>query len=182
MKKINVTKEQYTTILLLLMIFVFGGVFGFIYEELFYRIDLGHFVKRGTTLGPWIPIYGFGAVSIVLATERLKKNPFLVFLTAAAVSGIIEFATGYLLLHSLEIRLWDYNVEIWNWCNVGGYVCLRSILFFGISALFLQYIVQPVLLELCRKSEKVVSGITGTMAVLFTIDILGALVRLLKIR
>ena len=38
--------------LLLLMVFTTGGIFGFIYELLFYRIDLGHFVKRGITFPP----------------------------------------------------------------------------------------------------------------------------------
>ena len=69
MKLINRLKElnnkQYgfdktTKILIILLIFTFGGIFGFIYETFFYRIDLGYFVKRGTTFGPWIPIYGFG--------------------------------------------------------------------------------------------------------------------------
>ena len=45
---------------LLLLVFAFGGIFGFIYEEIFYYFDLGEWVKRGTTFGPWIPIYGFG--------------------------------------------------------------------------------------------------------------------------
>ena len=49
---------------LLMLIFAFGGIFGFIYEEIFYRFDLGEWVKRGTTFGPWIPIYGFGCLLI----------------------------------------------------------------------------------------------------------------------
>ena len=62
---------------LLLLIFVFGGFFGFLYEELFYLIDLGYLVKRGTTFGPWIPIYGFGALFIVLITTRFNQIPRL---------------------------------------------------------------------------------------------------------
>ncbi len=37
-----------------------GGIFGFIYEEIFYRIDFGYFVKRGTAFGPWI-LFTFAA-------------------------------------------------------------------------------------------------------------------------
>ena len=51
--------DKWTIGMIVLLIFTFGGIFGFIYETLFYRIDLGYFVKRGTTYGPWIPIYGF---------------------------------------------------------------------------------------------------------------------------
>ncbi len=71
MKLINSLKElnnkeyrfdKWTIAMILLLIFTFSGIFGFIYETLFYRIDLGYFVKRGTTYGPWIPIYAYGRV------------------------------------------------------------------------------------------------------------------------
>ncbi len=44
--------------------------------------------------------------------------------------GLLEFIVGYLLLHISHIRLWDYNTEILNYGNIGGYICLRSVLFF----------------------------------------------------
>ena len=128
---------------LLMLIFAFGGVFGFIYEEIFYRFDLGEWVKRGTTFGPWIPIYGFGAILILGLTYKVRKNPFLVFLLATVSSGILELATGWVLLTLLGVRLWNYDEEILNWGNIGGFVCARSVLFFGISGLFLRYAVVP---------------------------------------
>ena len=69
-----------------LLLFAVGGIYGFIYEEIFYRIDLGYFVKRGTTFGPWIPIYGFGAIIIMYLIKRIKDKPILVF--TAAVVGV----------------------------------------------------------------------------------------------
>ena len=36
-----------TTINILILIMILSGIFGFIYEMFFYRIDLGYFVKRG---------------------------------------------------------------------------------------------------------------------------------------
>ena len=98
---------------LLILIMVFSGVFGFIYEVLFYRIDLGYFTKRGSSYGPWIPIYVFG---------------------------------GWVLYEIFHTRLWDYNTEIWNWGNIKGYVCFRSVLFFGISGVLLVYMVIPMLI------------------------------------
>jgi uncharacterized membrane protein len=118
---------------LLILIMAFSGVFGFIYEELFYRIDLGYFVKRGSTFGPWIPIYVFGGAAFTMLVYRFKDNPLLVFLLCVLVSGIMEFVTGYVLYHMFNTRLWDYNTEIWNFGNIGGYICLRSVLFFGLS-------------------------------------------------
>ena len=127
------------------MSFTVSGIFGFLYEELFYRIDLGYFVKRGSGFGPWIDIYGLGGVAILLATERIRNKPWLVFLTSAVLSGTMEFAAGFLIFHLFHARPWDYNVEIWNWGNIGGYVCARSVLVFALSALLLQYLIRPAL-------------------------------------
>ncbi len=139
---------------LLMLIFSFGGIFGFIYELFFYRIDLGEWVKRGTTFGPWIPIYGFGAVLILLLTRRVKDRPLIVFLLATVLSGLVELATGYVLFHFFGVRLWDYNVEIWNWGNIGGYVCARSVLFFGVSGLFLRFLIVPLFTKLESKMHR----------------------------
>lgn len=159
--------------LLMLMVFSFGGIFGFIYEELFYRIDLGYFVKRGTTFGPWIPIYGFGAVLILLTANRFRHRPATVFLVSAAVCGLLEYITGLVLLRMGGIRLWDYNTEIWNWGNLGGFVCARSVVFFGFSALLLLYVVCPLLLRL-RKTigTPAFRAIAVGSACLFAFDIL----------
>lgn len=160
-------------LLLLAMIFAFGGVFGFIYEELFYRVDLGYWEKRGSTFGPWIPIYGFGALLIVISTAKLRRKPVLLFLTATAVCGILEFATGWVLLHFFNTRLWDYNVEMWNWGNIGGYICLRSVAFFGVSALFLQYVVVPLLDKLSQRCNTYLLRFAALLpGVLFLLDML----------
>ena len=109
--KISISEKK-DKLLILFLIFTFGGIFGFIYEALFYLIDLGYLVKRGTTFGPWIPIYGFGAILIIITTNRIRRFPVAVFAVAAIVSGILEFVTGYVLLHIQGVRLWDYNTEI----------------------------------------------------------------------
>ena len=118
---------------LLILTMVFSGVFGFVYEELFYRIDLGYFVKRGSTFGPWIPIYFFGGAMFALLATRMRANPLLVFVLCTVSSGILEYAVGSILYNVFHTRLWDYNTEIWNWGNINGYICARSVLFFGIS-------------------------------------------------
>lgn len=167
----RIKSEQLNRLMPLFLAFSFGGVFGFIYEEIFYYIDLGYLTKRGITFGPWIPIYGFGAVFIILATNKLRKYPPAVCAVSMVVSGLLEFITGYVIYHLKGIRLWDYNVEIWNWGNIGGYVCIRSIAFFGISALFLQYVVYPIILKLQQKCNSTVFSIIAFVpALLFTLD------------
>ena len=51
-------------------------------------------------------------------------------------------------------RCWDYNTEIWNFGNIGGFICLRSVLFFGLSSLLLIYGIVPLCYYLARKMNK----------------------------
>lgn len=165
--------SKYQIFLIMVLVFVFSGIFGFIYETIFYKIDLGYFVKRGSTFGPWIPIYGFGGLFIIAFCHKFKDKPFVVLILSSLICGVLEFLTGYLLYHIGGIRLWDYNTEILNFGNIGGYICLRSIAFFGISSLFLIYCVLPLLKYYCNKlSTKLLSFISLIPGSLFLIDIL----------
>ena len=158
---------------LYILIMIFGAVFGFIYEEIFYYFDLGYLVKRGSTYGPWIPIYAFGGLFITLLTYRYKKKPLIVFLLATTISGIVEYGTALFFDKLFNVRLWDYNVEILNYGNINGYICLRSILFFGISGVFLVYVVIPLLKKIVMKYNKSKMNIVCTSLIfIFGLDIL----------
>lgn len=157
---------------LLILIMVCSGVFGFIYEELFYRIDLGYFTKRGSSYGPWIPIYVFGGAAYTLLVYNYKENPLLVFLLCVVVSGVMEYVTGWVLYNVFHTRLWDYNTEIWNFGNIGGYICLRSVLFFGVSGLLLIYAVIPILIKVIGAADPaVLTVVCRILAAAFIIDI-----------
>ena len=156
---------------LLILIMVCSGVFGFIYELLFYRIDTGRFIKRGSSYGPWIPIYVFGGAAYTLLVYPFKANPLLVFIMCVVVSGIMEYMTGWVLYEKFNTRLWDYNTEIWNWGNINGYICLRSVLFFGISGMLLVYVVVPMLVWIMSMiSAGITTAVSWILAALMSVD------------
>lgn len=161
------------TISILVLIMVISGVLGFIYETIFYKIDLGYFVKRGSSFGPWIPIYAVGGLLIVLITYPLRKKPALVFIVNCVVTGTLEYLTGFVLYEVWGIRLWDYNVEIWNWGNINGYICFRSILCFGLSSLGMIYLIVPYVKKLAKKiSQKRFNIISFGLGGLFLLDVI----------
>ena len=154
-------------------IFVLCGIIGFIYEMLFYRIDLGYFVKRGSTFGPWIPIYGFGALLIYFIAGKFKKKPILVFIISLVVSGLLELISGFILLKVFHLRLWNYYEEILNFGNIGGFICLRSIFTFGLFGLVLIYGIIPFLEKVISKDKKnILFIISSILTLLFLIDCL----------
>ena len=65
---------------------------------------------------------------------------------------LLEFISGYVLYGVLgQTRCWDYNQEILNFGNIGGYVCLRSVTVFGMCGLLLIYVILPLLIKLAKK-------------------------------
>jgi len=136
---------------ILILIMIISACSGWIYELVFYRIAVGRWINRGTSLGPWIPVYGFGGLLMLFSCWPLRKKPLLVFFTGGAVAAALEFFTGLFLFKVLNMRLWDYNTEPWNYLNVGGYVCFRSVAIFCFFALLLVYAVMPLLLSVKRR-------------------------------
>lgn len=164
---------------LIFMIVVLSAIGGFLYEEFFYRIDLGKWVKRGICIGPWITIYGAGGFLMMSATLKIR-NALVVFLVSFFVCGILEFLAGFLIYHIFHARLWDYNTEIWNFGNIGGYVCLRSCGFFAFAGIFQKYVLIPSVKFAAKKMKKIAfNSISAFFFTTFVIDSLASV--LLKI-
>ena len=70
-------------------------------------------------------------------------------------AGILEYISGLgIYIIGNGTRYWDYNTEILNFGNIQGFVCLRSVLFFGISGLILIYAIIPLCFSLAKKLNK----------------------------
>lgn len=149
--------ERYQLIGVICLLIVLSGMFGWFYEFIFYYINGGckQWYLQGGNFLPWINIYATGAMMVLILTKRLKKHPFLIFLIAVFSTGILEYFSGLIIYHLKDgLRLWDYNKEIWNFLNIDGFVCLRSVLVFGNSSLILIYIMVPFCIYLSKKLTK----------------------------
>ena len=157
---------------LLLLTFTMAGVIGFIYETVCVLINTGgEFFKRGTTYGPWIPIYGFGALMIYALTVKFRKEPWLVFLIAMTSCGLLELVSGYVIDKFFHQRLWDYSTVILNWGNLNGYICVRSVLTWGIFGMLLMYGLLPLEEKFQKRLPKVFNIVTFALFGLFVLDI-----------
>lgn len=149
--------DQMTMLGIICLIIVISGVFGFVYEFIFYYFNGGmkEFYYRGGNFLPWINIYAIGSVAIYFLTYRKRKSALKVFLISMISTGVLEFIAGAgMYIIGDGFRCWDYNTEILNFGNIYGFVCLRSVLFFGLSSLLLMYIIVPICFEIARKMNK----------------------------
>lgn len=151
------------------IMFFFGySVLGWIWEVIYEGVKSRRFINRGFLHGPYLPIYGSGAVIILHLTLPHYENKVAVFLIGAAAASALEFITGLLLDRFFRLRLWDYRREI---CNIGGYVCVKCSLVWGLFALFLVYQLHPALERLLRPFSPEVAGvIASVLTVIFTYD------------
>ena len=141
---------------ILFLIIVISGIFGWIYEVIFYYFNSGmkNLYWRCGNFLPWINIYAIGAVLIIILTFKKRKNPLYVFIISVITTGILEYIGGWILDNIMNVKCWDYTQEILSFGNINGYVCIRSVLIFGIFSLILMYIVLPICFSIAKKMKK----------------------------
>lgn len=155
------------------LIIVISGMFGWLYEVVFYYFNSGmtEIYWRGGNFLPWINIYAMGAILIYVLTYKKRKNPLFVFIVSMISTGILEYIGGAFMEHIMHIKCWDYTNEILSFGNINGYVCLRSVLVFGLSALLLMYLIVPFCFYLAKKMPKKVFLILSyTICAIFLFD------------
>lgn len=134
------THKAQTKVLNYILFFFVCAFIGWVWEVILTFIQTGNFVNRGVLHGPWLPIYGFGGVGILLLVGHLRKYPPLVFLTSALFCGVMEYLTGWYLETVKHLKWWDYSdIPL----NLHGRVCLLSVLCFGLCGLFVIYAIYP---------------------------------------
>lgn len=144
-RKVNTDKLCY-----LFLVFLTGCFVGWIYEEVFYWITEGMLQNRGILYGPWLPIYGVGALGIY-AMKPLKKYPVLLFFLCAAITGVVEYIIGFAGIRFFGMRLWDYRGMF---LNIGGIICLRSVLSFAVMGMVFHYLLEPAAERMVKKANR----------------------------
>ena len=149
--------DKLTLLGILCLIVVIAGIFGFLVEFVFYYFNgnMKYIYYRGSNFLPWINIYAIGALLIYFLTYKYKKSKFKVFIIGLVSCAILEYIGGYMLYHfGNGFRCWDYNTEILNFGNINGFICLRSVLGFGVCSLLLMHVIVPVCYYLALKMNK----------------------------
>ena len=131
-------------------------------------------------MGPWCPIYGFGAVFISLLLSRHAEDPLAVFGLAILICGILEYSASYMLEKIFHARWWDYSTKKFN---LNGRVCADTLLPFGLLGLLLVYAITPVMFSCFDLlSETMIQIICLSLSLLFLVDITISTTTLVKIR
>ena len=133
------------------------SILGWIMEVLYAYTVFGTFVDRGFLYGPMCPIYGWGAVAMVLVTEKIRKkkvNTLGIFLIVTAIFTILEYLTSLVLELIFNLRWWDYSNYF---LNINGRVCLIFSIFFGFIGIVFVKKIYPRIQRLIKNIRKKIS-------------------------
>ena len=96
--------------------------------------------KRGFLNGPVCPIYGHGALVVLLCLHGGCKNPLLTFLLGAVLTSLVEYITSFAMEKLFHMRWWDYSQYKFH---LNGRICLLNSTLFGLASVFLCHFANP---------------------------------------
>lgn len=153
----NKKLQTYQKVGVAFLIVVISGCVGWVYEFIFTFVNEGGttWYMKGGNLLPWMNIYAIGALIVIPLTYKVRQYPWAVFLIAGVATGLLELLSGWLVYTiGNGTRYWNYNDQPWNFGNIGGFVCLLSVLVFSVASLLLMYFVLPFCMYLSRKMNR----------------------------
>ena len=134
-----------------LAVWVIGGILGFIYEVIFYwaNSDYNILYWRGGTFGPWLDTYCIAALVLFIILYRLRRQPWFVVILSAVICTAMQLLIGLGLYYGLNgTRAWNCNLEILNFGNFGGFVCVRTLVEFAVLGVLVIYVIVPLIFHM----------------------------------
>lgn len=159
--------ERYDIKVLFLTFIIYSFV-GWLYETIGNIILNKKFVNRGFLIGPWIPIYGLGALFLIIITRNFTDKPFFLTIFTILLFSILEYVTSYFLEKVFKARWWDYSKRKFN---LNGRICIISILTFSVMGLLMIYVINPFINDkLVNLDPSFTLFLSGIIFILFFTD------------
>ena len=111
--------------------FILYSMLGWLVESIYMSFCNRKITNRGFGMGPFCPIYGFGAVIGYLMLRPMSGNLVAVYFAGAFLATTFEYIVGIGMIKLLGDLWWDYNEKPFNY---KGIICLESTITWGFYA------------------------------------------------
>ncbi len=163
-----------------LSFFYFYCIFGWCFESTYVSVKDRHLTNRGFLRGPWLPLYGSGAILVLWLTLPFQETPALVYVVGAIGATVLEYVTGEAMVRLFKVRYWDYSSQKFQY---RGHICLSSTIAWGFLSLLMVYAVhKPVEQFIFWMHEEVVSVLTFGITVCIVYDFSNAFRKAMDLR
>lgn len=151
-----------------LLFFYIYCFFGWCFESTYVSIRKRRLVNRGFLHSPMLPIYGSGAVVMLLATLHLREHLVLMFFAGMAGATLLELVVGLAMEAIFKVKYWDYSNQRFSY---KGVICLSSSLCWGLFTVLLnRYIHKPVEEFVLGLSQAAVLAAVIVVSIIFVCD------------
>lgn len=120
--------------------FLIFSILGMIMENIVCFIGTGNIESRkGFIIGPFCPIYGAGAIFLLLFLDN-KSKWYTKFFYGMILGSIFEYVSSFVMQAIYKIKFWDYSYHSFN---INGRTALIYAFSWGILTIALIYIMKP---------------------------------------
>lgn len=160
----------------LLKYFIIYSMLGWVMESVFRSICERKLINTGFLKGPFCPIYGIGAIIMIVFLKQFQDNIFLLFLMSFIVLTIWEYVVGVFLEKVFNTKYWDYsNHKV----NFQGRICLTNSIYWGIlGVVFICYIHPFISEKLLLVPGYIVNILAITIMVILIVDMVISILKL----
>lgn len=164
----------------LLTYFIIYSILGWIMESTVRTVCEKKIINTGFLNGPCCPIYGIGAIIMLIFLGRFEDKPIILFLLSLLILTIWEYVVGVLLEKIFKTKYWDYSNQKFNF---QGRICLLNSICWGILGLVFIKILHPVVQNILSKVDKNVIFYTIVLAtVILIVDAIISVVNVKNIK
>lgn len=147
-------------------IFFIGSIFGFIYESILSYFQFGYVInKQELIFGPFMPVYGIGAIFLFYISKRVKSVT-MTFILSFFIGSFVEFFYSLLQENLFGTLSWDYSDSPFN---LQGRITLIYSLGWGFLGIISCKIILPAINKFISNFPKEQSIITTWILVIFMI-------------
>lgn len=131
---------------------------GWCVESSYVSVKSRKLVNRGFMRGPFLPLYGSGAIMMLVVSMPFQDNPLLVYVAGCIGATILEYVTGVTMEALFQVRYWDYSQ---NKFNFQGHICLFTTLSWGFLTIIMTEVIhRPIEKFVLSLPQPLLSGMT----------------------
>lgn len=135
--------------------------FGWCFESTYVSIKSKRLVNRGFMRGPFLPLYGCGAMMMYVVSLPFQSNVVLTYIAGFIGATALEYVTGVTMETLFKVRYWDYSARPFNF---QGHICLSSSIAWGFLTILMTRVIH-------KPIEQAVMSIPANVLLYLTIAI-----------
>lgn len=164
----------------ILTYFIIYSFLGWIMESIVRSFAERKIINTGFLIGPFCPIYGFGACIMFLFLSNLKNRIILLFFVSVIILSVWEYVVGIFLEKAFHTKYWDYSDHK---INFQGRICLTNSICWGVIGVLFVHFIHPFIQGLVGMIDiELLHYVIGIITIVFLTDTIVSIIKVKNIK